>query len=47
MLDMLDDKEKLLDQQLHDIKVMKLELQEARERCLAAMNGNNENNTEE
>lgn len=47
MLDMLDEKEKLLDQQLHDIKVMKLELQEARERCLAAMNGNNENNTEE
>lgn len=47
MLNMLDDKELLLDQQLNDIKIMKLELQEARERCLAAMHGNNENKTEE
>ncbi len=39
MLQMLDDKEALLDQQLNDIEVMKLELQEARERCKAALNG--------
>ena len=39
MMQMLDEKETLLDQQLNDIKVMKIELQEARERCLAALNG--------
>ena len=47
MLKMLDDKELLLDQQLNDIKVMKLELQEARERCLSAMQGHHENKTED
>lgn len=47
MLKMLDEKEILLDQQLNDIKIMKLELQEARERCLTAMHGGNEKNSEE
>lgn len=42
MLNMLDEKEALLSQQLHDIEIMKLELQEARERCLAAMQGNDD-----
>lgn len=37
MLKMLDEKEALLNQQLHDIEIMKLELQEARERCLTAL----------
>lgn len=36
-LSILDEKEALLDQQLHDIKVMKIELKEARQRCLDAM----------
>lgn len=36
-LAILDDKEALLDQQLHDIEVMKIELKEARQRCLDAM----------
>lgn len=43
MLNTLDEKEKLLDQQLNDIKIMKLELQEARERCLASLQGNTDN----
>ena len=47
MLKMLDDKELLLDQQLNDIKIMKLELQEARERCLAAMQGKTDNKSED
>jgi DNA-binding transcriptional MerR regulator len=47
MLDTLDDKEALLDQQLNDIHVMKIELQEARERCQAAMNGINPQSSEE
>lgn len=47
MLKMLDDKELLLDQQLNDIKIMKLELQEARERCEAAMQGKTQNKSEE
>lgn len=42
MLKMLDEKETLLSQQLHDIEIMKLELQEARARCLAAMQGNDD-----
>ena len=36
-LAILDDKEALLDQQLHDIEIMKIELKEARQRCLDAM----------
>lgn len=36
-LSILDEKEALLDQQLHDIEVMKLELKEARQRCLSAL----------
>jgi DNA-binding transcriptional MerR regulator len=36
-LDMLDDKATLLDQQLNDIKVMKIELNDARQRCLDAL----------
>lgn len=36
-LSSLDEKEALLDQQLHDIAVMKIELKEARQRCLAAL----------
>ena len=36
-LSMLDEKEMLLDQQLHDIEVMKIELKEARQRCIAAL----------
>lgn len=36
-LAILDEKEALLDQQLHDIEVMKIELKEARQRCLDAM----------
>lgn len=47
MLKMLDEKETLLNQQLHDIDIMKLELQEARERCLAAMQGYHNNHNEE
>jgi DNA-binding transcriptional MerR regulator len=47
MLKMLDDKELLLDQQLNDIKIMKLELQEARERCEAAMQGKTQIKSEE
>ena len=47
MLNMLDEKEALLDQQLNDIKVMKLELQEARERCQAAMTGSSPSQQEE
>ena len=47
MLDMLDDKEALLDQQLNDIHIMKIELQEARERCVAAMHGINHSSAEE
>jgi DNA-binding transcriptional MerR regulator len=38
-LAILDDKETLLDQQLHDIEIMKIELREARERCLRALAG--------
>lgn len=34
---MLDEKEALLDQQLHDIEVMKIELKEARQRCINAL----------
>ena len=47
MLDTLDEKEALLDQQLNDIHVMKIELQEARERCVAAMHGINHTSAEE
>lgn len=47
MLQMLDEKETLLDQQLNDIQVMKIELQAARERCEAAMNGHPLENNEE
>jgi DNA-binding transcriptional MerR regulator len=47
MLDTLDDKEALLDQQLNDIHIMKIELQEARERCVAAMHGINHSSAEE
>ena len=47
MLAMLDDKEALLDQQLNDIQIMKIELQEARERCLAAMHGTQPPSAEE
>lgn len=36
-LDMLDEKATLLDQQLNDIKVMKIELNDARQRCLDAL----------
>lgn len=36
-LNILDEKEALLDQQLHDIEVMKIELKEARHRCLVAL----------
>lgn len=36
-LAMLDEKEALLDQQLHDIEVMKIELKEARKRCVDAL----------
>ena len=36
-LAILDEKEALLDQQLHDIEVMKIELKEARQRCVDAM----------
>ena len=36
-LSILDDKEALLDQQLHDIEVMKIELKEARQRCVSAL----------
>jgi DNA-binding transcriptional MerR regulator len=36
-LDMLDDKAALLEQQLNDIKVMKIELNDARQRCLDAL----------
>ena len=36
-LAILDDKEALLDQQLHDIEVMKIELKEARQRCVDAL----------
>lgn len=38
-LAMLDAKENLLKQQLHDIEVMQLELKEARVRCLNALHG--------
>lgn len=47
MLAMLDEKEALLDQQLNDIHVMKIELQEARERCQAAMHGISTSSPEE
>ena len=47
MLQMLDEKEALLDQQLNDIQVMKIELQAARERCEAAMSGHTQDNQEE
>ena len=47
MLQMLDEKEALLDQQLNDIQVMKIELQAARERCEAAMKGHTLDNQEE
>lgn len=36
-LSILDDKEALLEQQLQDIEVMKIELRDARNRCLAAL----------
>ena len=36
-LDMLDEKANLLDQQLNDIKVMKIELNDARQRCVDAL----------
>ncbi|HAG93931.1 MAG: MerR family transcriptional regulator [Pseudomonadales bacterium] len=36
-LRILDEKEALLDQQLHDIEVMKIELKEARNRCQVAL----------
>lgn len=36
-LAMLDEKEALLDQQLHDIEIMKIELKEARQRCVDAL----------
>lgn len=36
-LAMLDEKEALLDQQLHDIEIMKIELKEARQRCVNAL----------
>lgn len=36
-LSILDEKEALLEQQLQDIEVMKIELKEARNRCLAAL----------
>lgn len=36
-LSILDEKEALLDQQLHDIEIMKIELKEARHRCLVAL----------
>ncbi len=38
---MLDEKEARLDQQLHDIEVMKIELKEARKRCLDALEESN------
>lgn len=45
-LSSLDEKEALLDQQLHDIAVMKIELKEARQRCLAALSASKaESNT--
>ena len=47
MLQVLDEKEALLDQQLNDIQVMKIELQSARERCEAAMKGQSTENPEE
>lgn len=47
MLAMLDEKEALLDQQLNDIHVMKIELQEARERCQTAMHGISTSSPEE
>lgn len=36
-LAMLDEKEALLDQQLHDIEIMQIELKEARQRCVVAL----------
>ncbi len=36
-LSILDDKEALLEQQLQDIEVMKIELRDARNRCLTAL----------
>lgn len=36
-LDILDEKEALLEQQLHDIEIMKIELKDARTRCINAL----------
>lgn len=36
-LDILDEKEALLEQQLHDIEIMKIELKDARTRCVNAL----------
>ncbi|MGB3620652.1 MerR family DNA-binding transcriptional regulator [Ketobacter sp. MCCC 1A13808] len=40
-LSILDEKEVMLDQQLHDIEVMKIELKEARQRCMSALEQSN------
>lgn len=42
-LTMLEGKKALLEQQLHDIEVMKIELSEARERCIDALKQAEEN----
>lgn len=44
MLKMLDEKEARMDQQLNDIQIMKLELQDARERCLATLQAHTDDN---